>query len=68
MYYVSYAVSMLAAVQIYSVAEIRSYEQAMEIYLSLMEPEGDTFLECLEKAGLKTPMDEALYLELEQLI
>ena len=67
-YYVSYAVSMLAAVQIYSVAEIRSYEQAMEIYLSLMEPEGDTFLECLEKAGLKTPMDEALYLELEQLI
>lgn len=67
-YYVSYAVSMLAAVQIYGVAEIQSYEKAMEIYISLMEPKGYPFLECLEKAGLKSPMDEELYLELEQLI
>ncbi len=67
-YYVSYAVSMLAAVQVYSVAELQSYERGMEIYLSLMEPEADSFLDCLEQAGLKTPMDETLYAELEQLI
>ncbi len=67
-YYVSYAVSMLAAMQIYSVAELQSYERGMEIYLSLMEPEADSFLNCLEQVGLKTPMDENLYAELEQLI
>lgn len=66
-YYVSYAVSMLAAIQIYVVAETQSYESGMETYLALMDG-SDTFLECLAEVGLKTPMDEALYLELLQLI
>ena len=67
-YYVSYAVSMLAALQIYTVAENQSYEKGMEVYLSLMEPKSNSFLTCLAGAGLKTPMDEALYAELQALI
>lgn len=67
-YYVSYAVSMLAAVQIYSVAETQSYEKGMEIYLSLMKPKSGAFLSAITGAGLKSPMDEALYRELIQLI
>ena len=67
-YYVSYSVSMLAAIQIYSVAELQSFESAMELYLSLMDPVSPSLLECLTTAGLKTPMDEALYLALLSLI
>ena len=63
-YYVSYAVSMLAAMQIYTVAENQSYETAMELYLSLIDPVSASLLECLVEAELKTPMDEELYLEL----
>lgn len=67
-YYVSYAVSMLAAIQIYCVAENQSYETGMETYLALMKPETNSLLKCLEKVGLKTPMDESLYLDLRELI
>ena len=67
-YYVSYAVSMLAAMQIYTVAENQSYEAAMELYLSLMSPISPSLMKCLNAAGLKTPMDEALYLEMKALI
>ncbi|MBR7099440.1 MAG: hypothetical protein IKC59_08495 [Clostridia bacterium] len=67
-YYVSYAVSMLAAVQIYSVAETQSYATGMEIYLSLMKPKSGAFLAAVTSAGLKSPMEEALYRELMNLI
>ncbi len=67
-YYVSYAVSMLAAVQIYCVAETQSYARGMEIYLAIAEWDDGSFLECLETVGLKTPMNEDLYKELERLI
>ena len=67
-YYVSYAISMLAAVQIYTVAEKQSYEVAMELYLSLIDPVSYSFMDCLAEAGLKMPMDEALYLELNEMM
>ena len=64
-YYVSYSVSMLAAMQIYSVANSQSYDAAMELYLSLVDPVSPSLMACLTAAGLKTPMDEGLYLELD---
>ena len=67
-YYVSYAVSMLGAIQIYTVAENQSYEKAMETYLGLIKPASNVFLASLTAVGLKTPMDERLYLELEAMI
>ena len=66
-YYVSYAVSMLAAIQLYTVAEDQSYETAMELYLFLIDPTSKSLMECLAAAGLKTPMDEALYQELSRI-
>ena len=60
-YYVSYAVSMLGAVQIYHVAQDQSYEKAMEVYLGLIQPASNVFLASLTAVGLKTPMDPKLY-------
>ncbi|MBE6633668.1 MAG: hypothetical protein E7620_04905 [Ruminococcaceae bacterium] len=71
-YYVSYAVSMLEAMQVYSVARERGYANAMSCYLAVTDLSEwetlPTFMEVLQAAGLHTPMDEAAYLSLKNLL
>ena len=67
-YYVSYAISMLGALQLYSVAQEESYQSAMEVYLMLIQPTSNVFLGTLTAVGLKTPMDYGLYEDLEEMI
>lgn len=63
-YYISYAVSAAAAIEIFAIAESEvegeGYEAAKTIYAALAEevlPE-DGFLNALKKAGLYTPFEE----------
>ncbi len=68
-YYISYAVSMLAAMQLYGRAE-SSYAEAQTVYLKLQAAETaeNGFLRALLSVGLRTPMQEALYTELSALL
>ena len=61
-YYISYAVSAVAAVEIFSIAE-EDYDAAMQAYTTLVEgvTEEDGFLEALRKAGLTTPFEEETF-------
>ena len=61
-YYISYAVSAAAAVEIFAIAE-DDYAAAPEAYSSLVEDvtEEDAFLKALEKAGLTTPFEEETF-------
>lgn len=63
-YYISYAVSMIGALQIYCLAK-DDFSAAKESYLRLFEYEkGQTYTEILSDAGLLTPFDESLYIKL----
>ena len=66
-YYISYAVSAVAAVELFAIAESEEegegYEAAQAIYISLVEgvlPE-DGFIGALKKAGLYTPFEEEAF-------
>lgn len=60
-YYISYAVSMIGALQIYCLAS-EDFQAAKESYLKLFEyEEGQTYTEILSNAGLLTPFNEQLY-------
>lgn len=61
-YYISYAVSVSAALQIYAMAE-EDYDAAIETYTALVEKvdEEHGFLGALEIAGLYSPFDEETF-------
>lgn len=62
-YYISYATSQIASINLYVVAEQQGYEAAQEVYRKLQE-EGDDeqgFVEVLELAGLPNPFEESTY-------
>jgi oligoendopeptidase F len=61
-YYISYAVSAVASVEIFAIAE-DDYEAAQQAYITLVEgvDEEDGFLEALKKAGLTTPFEEETF-------
>lgn len=66
-YYISYAVSMVSALQIYCVAK-DDFDAAKESYLKLFDYEsGQTYTVILGNAGLLTPFDERLYAKLSDL-
>ena len=66
-YYISYAVSSIAAVEIFAIAESTAenegYEAAQQIYIGLVEgvTEEDGFCEALKKVGLYTPFEEEAF-------
>lgn len=62
-YYISYAVSMLTALQVANIAEQQSYQAAQDIYLDLIETDPElTFTEVLNHAGLRNPLtDRSVY-------
>ena len=71
-YYVSYAVSAISVLQLYTIAENESFEAAQDAYLKLftytdVNPDMTTE-EILIYAGMKSFMDEELYAELEALM
>ena len=61
-YYISYAVSAVAAVEIFAIAE-EDYDAAIAAYTALVEgvTYEDGFIEALKKAGLYTPFEEETY-------
>lgn len=67
MYYLSYAVSMIPAIEIYMTAKTVDLDTAAENYLSLSEGKMTIgFCKALEKADLSSPFEEAVYLEMKQ--
>lgn len=68
-YYISYAVSGIAAVGVFTEAE-KDYDHAMAIYQKLCEEPllEEGFLANLVSAGLPTPFDEEFYRQLHQLL
>lgn len=64
-YYISYAVSGIAAMDLYAVAQ-EDYASAVEIYRSLCEDVSieDGFLASILQAGLSGPFDESTYEEI----
>ena len=68
-YYISYAVSGISAMTLYSQA-CNDYQGAIEIYRQLTEEIADphSFLETLQQAGLATPFEEAAYIEISELL
>ncbi len=67
-YYISYAVSAIAAIDVFTIAE-EDYEQAVEIYRALIEEVNldDGFLGNTQNAGLDGPFDEEVYIKLQEL-
>lgn len=68
-YYISYAVSSIASISLYTVAA-EDFDGAVEIYRVLCE-EMDAeagFLGNIQAAGLYTPFDEEFYIELRQIV
>ena len=65
-YYISYGVSAISAVNIFTIAD-ENYEEAVEIYCSLIEEldleEG--FLGNIQSAGLDGPFDDEVYVKLQ---
>ena len=68
-YYISYAVSVIAAIDLYTLA-VKDFASAAEIYRKLCEePVIDAgFLGNITEAGLSTPFDESFYIELRDYI
>ncbi len=68
-YYISYAVSGIGAVGVFTEAE-KDFEHAMAIYQKLCEEPvlEEGFLANLVSAGLPTPFDEEFYRQLHQLL
>ena len=68
MYYISYGVSAIASINIFTVAQ-EDYNQAIDVYCSLIEDSNidDGFLGNLENAGLTGPFDEAVYIKLSEM-
>lgn len=66
-YYISYAVSAAAAVEIFAIAE-EDYDAALACYTALVEgvTEEDGFLGALVKAGLTTPFEEDTFRKIAQ--
>lgn len=64
-YYISYAVSGVAALELYTVAENDS-DLAWQTYRKLMEEpvEGEGFLTNISAAGLRGPFDETVYAQI----
>lgn len=67
-YYISYAVSAIASIDLFTIAE-EDYEQAIEIYCNLIEEVTleDGFLGNIQNAGLDGPFDEEVYIKLQEL-
>ena len=68
-YYISYAFSMLAAINFYELA-VNDYAAAQKTYLALvsLEPdEGETYCQWLRKMGLQTPFEESYYQSIARL-
>ncbi len=67
-YYISYAVSAIASIDLFTIAE-EDYEQAIEIYCNLIEEVTleDGFLGNIQNAGLDGPFDEDVYIKLQEL-
>lgn len=67
-YYISYAVSAIAAIDVFTIAE-EDYEQAVEIYRTLIEEVDleEGFLGNLQNAELDGPFDEEVYIKLLEL-
>lgn len=66
-YYISYAVSAVAAVEIFAIAD-EDYDAAITAYTTLVEgvtPE-DGFIGALKKAGLGTPFEEETFVKVAQ--
>lgn len=61
-YYISYAVSAIAAIEIFSISE-DDYDAAITAYTTLVEgvTAEDGFLNALKKAGLTTPFEEETF-------
>lgn len=59
-YYISYGVSMIAALEIFAISE-DNFEAGAEAYLALEHAETPLFSEELHKAGLTTPFEEETY-------
>lgn len=68
-YYISYAVSAIASLTLYSMAT-EDYAKALSVYNELTAGEliQDAFLENLKKADLATPFEESVYVSISQLI
>lgn len=68
-YYISYAVSAIAAIDIFTIAE-EDYEQAVEIYRTLIEEVDleEGFLGNIQNADLDGPFDEDVYVKLQALL
>lgn len=68
-YYISYAVSAISSLTLYSMAA-EDYTKALSVYNDLTAGEliQDAFLENLQKAGLATPFEESVYVSISQLI
>lgn len=68
-YYISYAVSATAAVNILAMAE-EDYDAAIVAYTSLVEgvTYEDGFLGALAKAGLTTPFEEETFIKIEEVL
>lgn len=64
-YYISYAVSGVAALDLYAIAD-SDPDRAWEIYRKLMEEplEGEGFLANISAAGLRGPFDETVYAQI----
>ena len=68
-YYISYAVSSSAAVNIFAIAE-EDYDAALVAYQALVEgvTYEDGFLGALAKAGLTTPFDEETFINIKEVL
>lgn len=68
-YYISYAVSAMASVSLYTVA-VEDFDAAVGIYVNLCENVDleSGFLGNIRAAGLYTPFDEEFYIQLRQVV
>ena len=68
-YYISYAVSAVAALEIFAIAE-EDYDAALTCYTALVEgvTEEDGFLNALKKAGLTTPYEEETFIKVSAVL
>ena len=68
-YYISYAVSAVASMSLYTMAQ-NDFDAAVEVYRKLcQEPVEDAgFLGNIQSAGLSSPFDEEFYIQLQKLI
>jgi hypothetical protein len=68
-YYISYAVSVICAMDLYSIAR-NDYDAAAEIYRKLCEEplEEGGFLANISAAGLASPFDKDFYLRIGDII